>query len=303
MASFTREFSSSSLIAAAAALALAALPAFGQERPSPQGHGSGEHAVSRPSGGGSAPAPSGGGTSTSSSSGGSSTGSGAGGGDHAISRGANREGRRGGASGGSAARGGGAPKSVVLPSGPTSAYDPGDRNAPNPRAGGNYARPRGNRPPTDRAVPRTGDISNVPDLAWRRDPYWGYGYWQYDRWMPFYYGPWGGYFYYDPFWWDYYYGYAPSYYGYGGGGYVSSGQSDYETGGLKLKVKPRHAQVYVDGYFSGVVDDFDGVFQKLKLRAGAHRIELRADGYQPSLFDVLVVAGETVTYRADLQQK
>lgn len=291
------------LMLAAALFACGATPVFAQERPSPQGHGSGEHAVSRPSGGGgsSAPAPSGGGSSTSSS-GGSSVGP-SGGGDHAVSRGRGRDGRSGGGTGG-APRGEPRSRSVILPSSP-SAHDPGDRSAPPiTRSGGGpeYARPRGTRPTTGNAVPRTGDISNIPDLIWRRDPYWAYGYWQYSRWMPFYYGPWGGYMYYDPYWWDYYYGYTPGYYGYGGGGYVSSSQSDYDTGGLKLKVKPRDAQVYVDGYFSGVVDDYDGVFQKLKLPAGAHRIELRAEGYQPASFDVLVVAGDTVTYRAELKK-
>ena len=31
-------------------------------------------------------------------------------------------------------------------------------------------------------------------------------------------------------------------------------------GSLKLKIKPREAEVYVDGYFVGIVDDFDGIF-------------------------------------------
>jgi hypothetical protein len=113
--------------------------------------------------------------------------------------------------------------------------------------------------------------------------------------------------YYDPFWWDYYYGYSPGYYGGGyggyGGGYSTYDDSEYSQGGLKLKVKPRDAQVYVDGYFSGVVDDYDGVFQKLKLRSGGHRVELRAEGFEPSIFDVLIAAGETVTYRGELKEK
>jgi hypothetical protein len=150
-------------------------------------------------------------------------------------------------------------------------------------------------------VPR--DISNVPDLGWRRDPYWAYGYYQYSRWTPMYWGPWGGYMYYDPYWWDYYYGYGYAPY-YGGGGYGQYySESDYDTGGLKIKVKPRDAQVYVDGYFSGIVDDYDGVFQRLKLRSGGHRVEIRAERLQPAIFDVLIVAGETVTYRAELKPK
>ena len=40
-------------------------------------------------------------------------------------------------------------------------------------------------------------------------------------------------------------------------------------GSLRLKVKPREASVYVDGYFAGRVDDFDGMFQRLQDRIGA----------------------------------
>jgi hypothetical protein len=310
MAAMKPNVSLGGILVAAALFAFGAMPTFAQERPSP-GAGSGEHAVSRPSGGGggeSSSTPSGGGGSTSSSSGGgSSAGSGGGGGgDHAITRGGERSGR-GAAGGHGAARGGGSPRSVVVPSRQSSS-EPGDRGTPDPHPGiGAYSRPRGDRPSTGHAVPR--DITNVPiPPNWNND-YWNYWYYSYYTpyyqygyapCMPYYYGC----FYYNPYWWDYYYGYgySPGYYG-GGGGYVSSGDADYETGGLKLKVKPRNAQVYVDGYFSGVVDDFDGMFQKLKLRAGAHRVELRAEGYQPSIFDVLVVAGESVTYRAELKQK
>jgi hypothetical protein len=142
-------------------------------------------------------------------------------------------------------------------------------------------------------VDRPRDISNVPGINWRQEPYWSSSYW-----YPCY-GWWGGYCYYDPFWWDYYYGYAPVYYG---GTYYAE-QGDYDTGSLKLKVKPRQAQVYVDGYFSGLVDDYDGTFQRLRLRAGAHRVEVRLEGFQPAVFDVLIVAGETVTYRAELKPR
>ena len=36
-------------------------------------------------------------------------------------------------------------------------------------------------------------------------------------------------------------------------------------GDVRLMVRPRDAAVYVDGYYAGVVDDFDGVFQRLTL--------------------------------------
>jgi hypothetical protein len=60
--------------------------------------------------------------------------------------------------------------------------------------------------------------------------------------------------------------------------------------------------VFVDGLYRGIVDDFDGVFQRLKLEAGAHRLEIRAAGFRPLVFDVLVTPGETTTYRGDLRR-
>lgn len=71
-------------------------------------------------------------------------------------------------------------------------------------------------------------------------------------------------------------------------------------GGLRLTDLPRDAQVFADGYFVGLVDDFDGIFQHLNLEAGGHHIEIvLPGGYQPPLaFDVFVRPGETITYRA-----
>jgi hypothetical protein len=38
--------------------------------------------------------------------------------------------------------------------------------------------------------------------------------------------------------------------------------------------RPEEAAVYVDGFYAGIVDDFDGVFQKLLLPPGDHTIVL-----------------------------
>jgi hypothetical protein len=58
--------------------------------------------------------------------------------------------------------------------------------------------------------------------------------------------------------------------------------------------------VFVDGYYVGIVDDFDGVFQHVNLEAGEHRIEVRAPGYDEAIsFDVYVQPGRTITLRAD----
>ena len=72
-------------------------------------------------------------------------------------------------------------------------------------------------------------------------------------------------------------------------------------GQLRLKVKPKDAAVFVDGYFAGTVDDFDGTFQRLDLEEGPHRVELKSGGHAPLTFDVNIIPNETVTYRGQLR--
>lgn len=184
----------------------------------------------------------------------------------------------------------------------------GRQRAPVPE----YSRPRGNRTPVGTPVERTTDINrgrNVGVGGYYYDPYFGYGYGgyygYYSRYANYWYPGYGfglGYFY-DPFMYGYggYGGYGGSpYYGGGGGGYYQS--RGYDTGSLRLKVGPRDAKVYVDGYFVGIVDSFDGVFQKLAVEAGTHRVEIRADGYEPAQFEIMVAPGETITYKGELKR-
>jgi hypothetical protein len=72
-------------------------------------------------------------------------------------------------------------------------------------------------------------------------------------------------------------------------------------GGVRITDAPRDAQVFVDGYYIGVVDDFDGVFQHMNLEAGPHHIEVVEQGFEPVAFDVNVQPGQTTTFRADMQ--
>jgi hypothetical protein len=73
-------------------------------------------------------------------------------------------------------------------------------------------------------------------------------------------------------------------------------------GGVRLDLPQRDAEVYVDGYYTGVVDDFDGTFQQINLEPGPHKIEVRAEGFEPVSFDVNVQPGRTITYRAALRE-
>lgn len=49
---------------------------------------------------------------------------------------------------------------------------------------------------------------------------------------------------------------------------------------VRLDVTPRDAQVYVDGYFAGDVDQFDGALQRLRLPPGQHEIVIYKEGYR-----------------------
>ena len=91
---------------------------------------------------------------------------------------------------------------------------------------------------------------------------------------------------------------------YSGRVYGNLAQSAYGSrvyyGDVRLMVQPRDAAVYVDGYYAGVVDDFDGVFQRLTLEVGPHQIELDARGLEPQFYDVYVDAAQTTTIRTEL---
>jgi hypothetical protein len=132
--------------------------------------------------------------------------------------------------------------------------------------------------------------------------YAGYGY-------PYGY-PYGGYYPYG--YRSYYGGYGYGGYGYGGYGYGPYGyplppasyvsmQPGVPYGGVRIQGAPPDAQVFADGYYVGVVDDFDGSFQHMNLEAGAHKIEVRVGGQPPIEFDVNVLPGQTITFHAGLR--
>jgi len=292
-----------------------ALPALAQDkgqsgaRPNPSGSSSGS-AVSRPSGG--SGGSSSGGSSTSSSPSGGSSGS-------AVSRPSGGEAGSSGARAPSRPERRNEPRAVprssgsdqtrrVSPAGGATA-SAGDDNGDRRRAVPAYSRPRDGRPTIGSAVERTGRPPDRIGTGYYYDPYSRFNYY-YNRYPYGYFWPGYGFgvgYFYDPWMWGYnspygYGGYNDPYAAYGGGG--SYGRSQYrDTGSLRLKVKPEHGQVYVDGYYVGEVDSFDGVFQKLAIESGTHRIEIRAEGYEPAQFEVMVIRGETVTYKGDLKRQ
>lgn len=118
-----------------------------------------------------------------------------------------------------------------------------------------------------------------------RYPYYG-GYYGY----PYYYG---------------YYGYP--YWGFGFGwydGYYSTPYypyRDYDTfGSLRVIVEPEKTRVYVDGYYAGVADDFDGMFQHLDVAPGRHEISLKLEGYVTHRIKVYVPSDTKVKVRYEM---
>lgn len=115
-------------------------------------------------------------------------------------------------------------------------------------------------------------------------PYYSYYGYPYGYYRPYgYYGYGYGYGYPG---YGYGYAYPPAGYDYGYGGY----------GGVRIQGAPPRAEVFADGYYAGIVDDFDGAFQRLELEAGAHSIEVRVPGAPPIAFDVNIQPGRTVNF-------
>jgi len=177
-----------------------------------------------------------------------------------------------------------------------------------------------NRPPNTSRSYRDRDYYINVGSAYRGGHYAPvhYDYWarRYYPWSPIGYAPWSliygsiGFSNYG-----FYGGVGPSpfYYGYNGYGY-SYGPGMYSShyptyayphiaGGVRLKIRPRDAQVFVDGYYAGRVDDFDGTFQSLKLEAGGHKIEVRMPGFEDLALDVHVQPGRTVTLEEFLRPR
>jgi hypothetical protein len=93
----------------------------------------------------------------------------------------------------------------------------------------------------------------------------------------------------------------PQYSYYGPGYYAHS--PGYDFGGVRLQMRPRDAQVFVDGSYAGIVDDFDGTFQQLRLEPGAHKIEVRMPGFEDLELDVFVQPGRTINIHEDLRPR
>ena len=101
-------------------------------------------------------------------------------------------------------------------------------------------------------------------------------------------------------------GYAPGYYpsfgiGYGyypfSVGFSFAGGPKDPRGVVRFQVYPKQAEVYIDGYYAGIVDDFG----KLRLEPGPHDITLYLDGHRMFEETVYSTAGSTVRIHHEME--
>ncbi len=109
------------------------------------------------------------------------------------------------------------------------------------------------------------------------------------------YGYGGPYFYYPGFYYS-----AFGWYGYPWGPWGPwgpwPGYAYYDsTSSARIQGPPPEAEVYVDGYYAGNVDDFDGTFQRLHVPPGEHEVVIYLEGYR--------VANQNILFRPNAGYK
>ena len=77
--------------------------------------------------------------------------------------------------------------------------------------------------------------------------------------------------------------------------------ADGPSGALRLDVKPKDAEVYADGLYVGLADDFSNA-QHLMLTQGTHHLSFVRDGYEPLEMMVMIRAERPDTFHATLKK-
>jgi hypothetical protein len=65
---------------------------------------------------------------------------------------------------------------------------------------------------------------------------------------------------------------------------------------------PKNAGVYVDGFYAGVVDDFNGYFEGLPLPPGGHEVVLYLDGYRTTSRRIYLGPGSTFKLQETMER-
>lgn len=207
-----------------------------------------------------------------------------------------------GGSGGGSSGGGSHPAPGVQSHGGGSGHSPGVSSPSGPGSQSS--------PPTtaERRHPRAGTGHGSGGGYYPGYPGWGGGY--YPGWGGGYYPGWGWGGYYYPgwgwsYWWPYSaYGWYGGYWSYpwGWGGGTVTHYVEQESASVRVLVDPAEARVYVDGYYSGTVDDYDGLFQRLRLSPGRHEIAFKLEGYKTHRVRVYATPSHTLKLSYELER-
>ena len=108
--------------------------------------------------------------------------------------------------------------------------------------------------------------------------------------------------YYWPGWYSSFYWWGPpAYYAaayrYGDDHYYSS-----RSGALDLDIKPEEAEIWVDGEYVGIADNFDGFPRYLWLPEGDHRLVFYLDGYRTAAREFTIEEGVVLQVKTKMEQ-
>ena len=73
------------------------------------------------------------------------------------------------------------------------------------------------------------------------------------------------------------------------------------SGSMRLQVSPQQTEVFVDGYYAGIVDDFDNVFQRLNVEPGEHELLLYLAGHRPFQQRIYLQPGKTFNIKHTME--
>ena len=70
---------------------------------------------------------------------------------------------------------------------------------------------------------------------------------------------------------------------------------------LRIQAQPRETEVFIDGYYAGSVDDFDGFFQRMQLEPGEHEVTLYLAGHRTTRQNIYLQPGRTFRLRHTME--
>lgn len=71
---------------------------------------------------------------------------------------------------------------------------------------------------------------------------------------------------------------------------------------VRLQLQPNDGEVYIDGRYAGRVDDFDGIFQKMRVTPGHHQIAIWREGYRTEFHNLYFTDGRTEYLRGNMER-